>query len=49
LGVTPGEFFDTEMSNPALIHEAVGIMKTMNDEDLKAVIALLSRFKSEHP
>jgi transcriptional regulator with XRE-family HTH domain len=48
LGVTPGEFFDTEMSNPALIHEAAGIMKTMNDEDLKAVIALLSRFKSEH-
>ncbi len=47
-GVTPREFFDSEMDNPALIQQAVDIMKSMSDDDLQAVIALLLRFKTEH-
>ncbi len=47
-GVTPREFFDSEMDNPALIQQAIGIMKSMSDDDLQAVIALLLRFKTEH-
>lgn len=47
LGVTPKEFFDDEMSHPALIHQAVNIMKTMDEEDLKAVVGLLNRFKKD--
>ncbi|BAL01450.1 putative Xre family DNA-binding protein [Oscillibacter valericigenes Sjm18-20] len=49
LGITPSEFFDTDTSNPALIHEAVEAMKSMSEDDLRAVIALLHRFKTEHP
>ena len=47
-GITPREFFDSEVENPALIQQAVDIMKEMNVDDLQAVIALISRFKTEH-
>lgn len=47
-GVTPAQFFDGGAENPALINEAVAIMQGMGDDDLKAVIGLLSRFKIEH-
>ena len=47
-GITPKEFFDSGLENPALINEAVDIMRDMGDDDLKAVIGLLARFKTEH-
>lgn len=46
-GITPKQFFDNEAENPVLINEAVAIMQDMNDDDLKAVIGLLARFKTE--
>lgn len=47
-GVTPQQFFDCSADNPALINEALSLMEGMKDDDLKAVIGLLQRFKSEH-
>lgn len=46
-GITPQQFFDEGKENPALLNEAIAIMNGMNDDDLKAVIGLLSRFKTE--
>lgn len=45
LGVTPRDFFDTETQNPALLQQAIDLMKAMPDEDLHAVINLLRRLK----
>lgn len=47
-GVSPQQFFDGDTENPMLINEAVTIMQGMNDDDLKAVIGLLERFKIEY-
>lgn len=47
-GITPQQFFDEGKENPALLNEAVAIMNGMDDDDLKAVIGLLARFKTEH-
>lgn len=47
-GITPKQFFDGGDENPALVNEAVALMNGMNDDDLKAVIGLLQRFKTEH-
>lgn len=46
-GISPKEFFDDETENPILINEAISLMKHMNDDDLKAVIALLARFQPQ--
>ena len=47
-GITTKQFFDNDAENPALINEAVAIMEGMSEDDLKAVIGLLQRFKTEH-
>lgn len=47
-GITPKQFFDDGAENPVLLNEAVALMSGMNDDDLKAVIGLLQRFKTEH-
>lgn len=43
LGVTPKEFFDEEISEPALIHTLNEKIKTMSDDDLKALISVAER------
>ncbi|MBQ3005652.1 MAG: helix-turn-helix transcriptional regulator [Clostridia bacterium] len=43
LGVTPKEFFDEEISEPALIHTLNEKIKTMSDDDLKALISVADR------
>lgn len=47
-GITPNQFFDDGAENPVLLNEAVALMSGMDDDDLKAVIGLLQRFKTEH-
>lgn len=47
-GITPRQFFDNESESPVLINEAVTIMESMSEDDLRAVIGLLARFKTEH-
>lgn len=44
LGVTPKEFFDTDIKEPALIHELNQKVKAMSEEDLKALLAVADRF-----
>lgn len=42
-GISPKDFFDTEMENPLLVQQAVTAMKQMNDEDLKLLISIIDR------
>ena len=41
LGVTPGEFFDTETANPQKIDNIVKDMKKLNDAQLETIAALV--------
>ncbi len=43
LGVTPKEFFDTEISEPVLIHTLNEKIKAMSEDDLKALISVADR------
>lgn len=43
LGVTPKEFFDTDIKEPALIHELNIKAKTMSEDDVKALLAVADR------
>lgn len=42
-GISPKDFFDTELENPLLIQQAVTSMKQMRDEDLKLLISIIDR------
>lgn len=46
LGVTPKEFFDDSISEPALINELYTLTKDMNNEDLSILIKIAHRFNS---
>ncbi len=46
LGVTPREFFDPELSEPALVNEIYELAKKMDEEDLSALLTVASRFDS---
>lgn len=46
LGVTPKEFFDDSISEPALINELYALTKDMNNEDLSILIKIAHRFNS---
>ena len=41
LGITPAEFFDIEMNNPALMKELIGYLKQLDCEQLKNVTAIV--------
>lgn len=45
LGITPKDFFDTEVENPILIQQAVSSMEKLSDEDLKLLISIIDRLK----
>ena len=45
LGVTPREFFDEELSNPALVAEITNRLRSYSDDDLRLILALLERIK----
>ena len=45
LGVTPREFFDDELSNPALVSEITCRLRDYSDDDLRLILALLDRIK----
>lgn len=44
-GITPEEFFATDQAQPELVHKAIEVIKTLNDEDLLLVLTLLNRLK----
>ena len=41
LGVTPGEFFDYESSNPTKLNSIVNDMKKLNDKQLEIIASLV--------
>lgn len=43
LGVTPKEFFDDDIKEPALIHELNSKIKTMSEDDVKALLTIADR------
>ena len=45
LGVTPHEFFDEGLNNPALVAEITGRLRDYSDDDLRLILALLDRIK----
>lgn len=47
LGVTPHEFFDTNIAEPLLSHELTDLTKDMGKEDLEALIATAKRIKAK--
>lgn len=45
LEVTPGEFFDTASTNPAKASELLELAKTLTDDQLDLLIALIKALK----
>lgn len=45
LEITPKEFFDTEMNEPALVHELIEKIKGMSEDDLKVLISVVDKMK----
>lgn len=43
LGVTPSEFFDDSIDNPALVNRLVTIAKVLPEEDLLALVGMAER------
>ena len=42
-GITPKEFFDEELENPALLQEAIDGLRQLNDEDKELVLSQIKR------
>lgn len=45
LNVTPKDFFDEGMDNPALLQKAIEEMRTLSDKDILSILSLIERFK----
>ena len=43
LGVSPKEFFDTDLESPQLLHQLNKLSTTLSDDDLKLLIGLAQR------
>ena len=43
LGITPRDFFDEEIENPALLQQAMDGLKTLNDNDLALILGHINR------
>lgn len=45
LEVTPRDFFDEGVSNPALLQKAVDEMRHFSDQDLLTILSIIERFR----
>jgi len=45
LGVTPKDFFDTEVKYPVLINQAIATIRTLGEKDVRFVLDFLDRMK----
>ncbi len=45
LEITPQEFFDTEIDNPALMQKIIEGIRTLSDDDKLALLPLIERLK----
>lgn len=46
--VTPEEFFDQNLHNIPLYHKATDLLKEVDEDDLLAIISVLSRLSMKH-
>ena len=44
-GITPQEFFDEELKNPALLQEAFDRLKTLDNDDLVLIVENIKRLQ----
>jgi len=49
LGVTPCDFFDEDLKNPALLNEAVEVLKALDDEDIALTLENMKRLQKNKP
>ena len=42
-GITPLDFFDNELKNPALLQQATDILKGLEEEDLLLILSIIKR------
>ena len=47
LGVTPRDFFDANLENPALLQETIEALKRLDDEDLTLMLANIKRLQKK--
>lgn len=47
LGVTPKDFFDPQIKNPALVTQAADGMKGLSNSDLTLLISIIERLSKE--
>ena len=43
-GITPAQFFDESLDNPALLQTAINGLRQLNDDDLRLTISNINRF-----
>lgn len=46
--ITPEEFFDQNLHNIPLYHKATDLLKEVDEDDLLAIISVLSRLSMKH-
>jgi len=49
LGVTPRDFFDEDLKNPALLNEAIEVLKALDDEDVMLTLENMKRLQKNKP
>ena len=49
LGVTQCDFFDEDLKNPALLNEAVEVLKALDDEDITLTLENMKRLQKNKP
>ena len=47
LGITPSQFFDPSIENPALLQTAIDELKKLNDDDLMLIIGNIRRLTKD--
>ena len=49
LGVTPRDFFDANLANPALLQETIDALKKLDDEDMVLMLGNIKRLHKNKP
>lgn len=47
LAVTPRDFFDAEIDNPALLQQGIDGLKALNEDDLKLIVSNINRLRKK--
>ena len=46
-GITPRDFFSDELKNPALLQEAINVLKTLSDDDITLILGNMNRLQKK--